>query len=788
MTSTTNRVGHLIARMASAAAAHAWKTLALSWLVALASLFFMSHLEVHGDFSSLLPPDTESVRHLRALEGRTRVLADYMIGVESDDPAQRSGAAAMLRTRLDALDHDLVAGITSDEQAARKFGWNNRFLFASLDDLEHARDAMHKKMADANPLFVSLDDDGADGSTGPSTDQLSDRLDRAKAEADDPGAFVSKDKRLQLFIVRTTFSSDDSERGPKLTVLLQNALRDTQVQFANVQLGMAGDVINTTAEHHSLIKGVVTSTGITVALVIGALLLYYRSLLGVGALSWSLTVGVLATFAFTSLTIGSLNLASAFLSSIVIGNGINFGLVLLARYMEEQRRLTDPKLALDAAVRGAAPGTLAAALTASVAYLSLAVTPFRGFRDFGIIGAAGMALCWLSAFTVLPAALTVARAHVKGADPSRFGVWMARIVPERPRVIAVLGLTLLAITSAATLRYLTHEPLEDNLNNLRSENHDLDNESAWMNKFDKAFGNGISGGFVIGVEDGREAPIVVEKLHKVDEGKPDLQHMFSRISTLEDLLPKDQPQKLEILADIREMLDGGFLRHIPQEEQSRYTKLRPPDGLRALTDEDVPSEMAWPYTERDGTRGRLVLANTGLGVDTWRIHALENFARVVRGLKLGPDVVVGGSAFVFSDMLAAMERDGPRATAAAMIGSALVVLLVLGAGRHGRITLACAGLGVMGMLTVAWLMGIKVNFLDFVALPITIGIGVDYGVNIVARARQSRDSHAGRLALMTTGSVVALCSYTTCVGYASLLFSQNRGIHTFGLSAMISRG
>jgi predicted RND superfamily exporter protein len=33
--------------------------------------------------------------------------------------------------------------------------------------------------------------------------------------------------------------------------------------------------------------------------------------------------------------------------------------------------------------------------------------------------------------------------------------------------------------------------------------------------------------------------------------------------------------------------------------------------------------------------------------------------------------------------------------------------------------------------------------------------------------------------------VVALCSYTTIVGYASLLFSQNRGIHTFGLSAMI---
>ena len=38
---------------------------------------------------------------------------------------------------------------------------------------------------------------------------------------------------------------------------------------------------------------------------------------------------------------------------------------------------------------------------------------------------------------------------------------------------------------------------------------------------------------------------------------------------------------------------------------------------------------------------------------------------------------------------------------------------------------------------------------------------------------------------MSTGPVVLLCSYTTVVGYASLLFSDNRGIHTFGLSAMI---
>jgi predicted RND superfamily exporter protein len=89
------------------------------------------------------------------------------------------------------------------------------------------------------------------------------------------------------------------------------------------------------------------------------------------------------------------------------------------------------------------------------------------------------------------------------------------------------------------------------------------------------------------------------------------------------------------------------------------------------------------------------------------------------------------------------------------------------------------------MLSIVCLLGIKVNFLDFVALPITIGIGVDYAVNIAARAKQLATPNGGHRAVIATGPVVILCSYTTIVGYASLLFSLNRGLHTFGLCAML---
>ena len=49
------------------------------------------------------------------------------------------------------------------------------------------------------------------------------------------------------------------------------------------------------------------------------------------------------------------------------------------------------------------------------------------------------------------------------------------------------------------------------------------------------------------------------------------------------------------------------------------------------------------------------------------------------------------------------------------------------------------------MIACAALLGLKVNFLDFVALPITLGIGIDYAVNIVrARARRRPGGRAPR--------------------------------------------
>ncbi|MBF5044570.1 MMPL family transporter [Aggregicoccus sp. 17bor-14] len=808
------------------------RVLAVSVVLVLLCGWLSSRLPVYGDFSWLLPPDAKSVRDLRALQQRVSSLGTLLIAVESDDAALRTRTAEQVARRLRTIDPKLVASVAADDAKAREFRWQNRFLFAPLADLQSAHDALSSRITEAklksNPLYVSFEDEdeapapkkdakkqGADkGSDDKGSDdkasgdapdtrieELRTRMRDAEKKAHESAGLVSKDGKMQLLIVRTPFASSEVRLSRELMSAVRKAVQEAcaevgpgcsapQVQDGpvakaaagpTVTVGLAGDVANGQAEQKSILSGMLLATVLTIVLVGLGLFAYYRSVRGVGALLWTLTVGTLLTFALTKLTIGHLNLATAFLSAIVVGNGINFGIVLLARYFEELRAGRPDLDALAHALGGTLKGTATAGLTAAVAYGSLIVTQFRGFRHFGIIGGMGMVACWVATYTVLPALLAVARRrgmHPRGEPKS--GQALAKLYPSRTAPVALVSLALLLVSVLGAVLYLAHDPLERDFRNVRSSSAEILAIRDWLDKVDRGFGRGISGGMVIALPTQEAATQVAARLRAHDAGKQDQEKLFSRISTLEDQLPTDQPQKLALLQDIRsQMLQGAAASELSDEDRRL---LLPPEGLRALTTQDVPVELAWPYTERDGTRGRIVLAGVGLHYNTWLAEDLRSFVNDFRKIDV-QGAQVGGSTFVFADLLDSMNTDGPRATVASMVGATLVVLLMLGFSRHATITLLASLLGTTMMLWLCAVMGIKVNFLDFVALPITIGIGIDYAANLAARHQQTGESP--RQLLSTVGGAVFLCSYTTIVGYGSLLISENQGLRSFGGAAIL---
>jgi predicted RND superfamily exporter protein len=80
-------------------------------------------------------------------------------------------------------------------------------------------------------------------------------------------------------------------------------------------------------------------------------------------------------------------------------------------------------------------------------------------------------------------------------------------------------------------------------------------------------------------------------------------------------------------------------------------------------------------------------------------------------------------------------------------------------------------------------MDMRLNFVNFIAMPITFGIGCEYPFNIFDRSRLLGGNVRSAVAL--SGGAVALCSYTTTIGYSSLLFSDQMALQSFGRLAML---
>ena len=94
-------------------------------------------------------------------------------------------------------------------------------------------------------------------------------------------------------------------------------------------------------------------------------------------------------------------------------------------------------------------------------------------------------------------------------------------------------------------------------------------------------------------------------------------------------------------------------------------------------------------------------------------------------------------------------------------------------------------LGVLWLF--GWLLGtgFKINFLNFIALPITFGIGVDYGIHLVHRCAHGEDAErVGAVAHL--GPVILVAALTTLFGFGTLVTSSYPPLRLLGLVSTVA--
>jgi predicted RND superfamily exporter protein len=583
-----------------------------------------------------------------------------------------------------------------------------------------------------------------------------------------------------------------------------------------MRVGFAGDIPNAIAEKESIVSEAAWATGIATVLILFGVFAFFRSFSAVLVMFFPALLGVACAYSFATATFGYVNTSGAFLGAIILGNGINYPIVLLGRYREFVARGMAPDAAKKAAVWNAFRAELVGACVAGIAYGSLVITRFRGFSQFGTIGFVGMLLVWLSIIPLVPATVTLAerlrasprirplaraKDHLLDSTPLRFlfpavqpdgsrGPLVKAIayVTERwARPILVLA-AILTVVCAVKIPSFLRDPWEYNFAKLGSSNSKKSGGAGeWSNKAEEVFGGKMNVSGAMMLSDRPEQTLAVKEQILRNDADPVTGGLVAEIATVHDLLPgstEEQKKKLEVLDRIRDRLTERVLHDVSDEERKTLTELKPPETLRIVEAKDLPALLRRRFEEKNGTVGTVFYVKFKNTISFSDGHNLLRISKTTDNVKLPDGTVVktASRSSIFAEMIRSMERDGPLATGASLAAVSVVVLLATAGLRGFVCVMASLILAVVWMIGGAAWSDMKLNFLNFIALPITFGIGCEYPFNIFDRSRLLAGDVT--MAVRRSGGAVALCSFTTTVGYGSLLYADNQALQSFGHLAM----
>ena len=771
--------------------------LSVALVVGLVGAFFSARLyaNLRSGFEELLPDNARSVVAARTIAPKLHNVTHLSVVLEGEDGDALNRFADDLAARLRKLPNDLVESVDyrtdSQQEFLRKFGG----LYLTTKELDGIQERLDARIAwekkKANPLTHLLDDEGDDPGPAPQLEfkdieQKYGAVNGALSQFR-KGYFQTPDGRLQVLLVRPPESATGLAANQRVLDAVKKeieALQPTRYD-PSLKVGFDGEVGTLVEEQSALEADLVSSTVVVLVLVLLSLWVYFRRWTAILAISGALAVGCSLTFGLAWFLVGYLNANTAFLGSIVVGNGINVSIIVVARFLEERRRGRSIEEAIQISWSGTLAATFVASFAAGLAYLSLAVTDFRGFSQFGVIGGLGMALCWVTAYLLLPPLLAALDARSSRGPARERRSLLAPLIAwlgahSRAVRVGSVVLVLVAVAGIATYR---GSLIEHDFSKLRAAKSAKSGAQYWGGKADQVFKAFLTP-IVIRAETPTELRNVVAELER-ERAAMGPADPLREVRTLDTAIPVDQAEKIPRLERLRDTLTDARLALMDPKTREKVLELRPAKDVRQVTLDDLPDTIRLPMVERDGTAGNIALAfPKKVGWTTQQ--ETQDMADLIRRSidRSAANAQAVGQGLLVIDIVAAIVRDGPLATALAF---AAVVVLVALALRRFRPTVQVLGSLLLGIV---WLVGaaawarVRLNFLNFVVLPITFGIGVDYAVNIVQRWRLEGRGSLDRV-LRETGGAVALASLTTIIGYGSLLVADNRALRGFGLLASL---
>ena len=636
---------------------------------------------------------------------------------------------------------------------------------------------------------------------------------------------ISKDGRTGFILLR--FLEEDKQsfaQNDTSIKALRQLTADVHARHPGTKIGLTGLPILEHDEMQSSETSMSAATFLSFAGVLAVIIIAFGGFRhGIMAMV-TLVIGMLWACGCVALTVGYVNVLSIAFGSILFGLGIDYGIYYVARYLQLRRETDSTTEALAATAAGTGPGVLTGAVTAALAFFAAGFTEFPGVAQLGVIAGGGVLLCWLAEATVLPAMIQLFDADGVMRNlpmPLDLRAWL-RPLFAYPRLMLAMVVACTIVTSVG-VRHLLYDYNLLHLQPTGLESVDL--EHKLFRQLDRSAWYAISIASTPEELLERKRQFLelpsVERVEEIvsklpggcKEKRPIIEDIHRRLSNL----PKETPQiPVTPLADLNRMLAGvqsmlaampelsetaaglqhlrETLERIPPEKYEQkihdYQQAMVSDLLGRLRSleaasspeppklADLPASVVSRFVGKNGRYAMQVYSKANI----WEVNAMREFVHDVRTV----DKNATGNPIQVFESSWLMKSSFEHAAFYALLMIFPAMLLDFRQLNHTLLAMLPMGIGLLQTLGLMGLLDIPLNPANMIVLPLTIGIGVESGINLLHELRCQRGRYRGPGNAVIVAVVIN--SLTTMVGFGALMIANHQGLQSLGRVLVISMG
>jgi hypothetical protein len=627
------------------------------------------------------------------------------------------------------------------------------------------------------------------------------------------GRYLSRDHRMMLVLAKPVRPSQDLDFNRHLVETMNREAAAARGQWTQLAGGLPlpppeilwGGRYVITLEDTALIWRDVWVNAVTS--VAGVLILFYLAYRRVSLLALvfsPLFCGLAVTFGFASLAVGVLASTTAGVAALLVGLGDDFVIVLYGRYVAARWQGESVEGSLRSMGGATARGVILGALTTAATFYAFLTTDFTGLYQMGLIVGTGILFCLLAVLLLVPAMIGWSEEHHRKRESEprlhifAFGAErITQVAITYPR--ATLGIAA-AITLAAGL-LAPGLAFDDSVEALRPEGN---RGILVQQEINEHFGAGFDHlSLVLTTPTLEETLLLADRAaagarRLIDDGR------LGGFDAITSVLPSIDGQR-EALAWLERERASGALD--PARIRRTFDAACLAEGLRpgpfaggldlleeALTASAPVTRAALAAMPQGSTLLDRYLRQTPEGwTSLVKVYNLPGRpkrevpeAAIELAASLGRHAELTGINVVSRSLRVDVRRD---ATLSALIGLALVIVLLWVDFRKLRSALLALVPLLVGLL---WMVGAMValdlhfNFMNIFVITMILGIGVDYGIHVIHRYLEEKESGGNvRGAVEETARGVLLAALTTIVGFGSLATSHYPGLVSMGLVSTI---